>query len=131
MATAHLTEAQRAFLRNPFAAIATTLRRDGSPHSTVVWVDEDGGDVLFNTGVGRAKERHLRRDPRASLLVVDPANQYRWVAVSGSVTLSTEGGVEHIDKLWRRYNGEPYPSDRPGERVIVRIRPDRVDALGV
>jgi PPOX class probable F420-dependent enzyme len=131
MADATLTDVQRAFLREPFAAIATTLRRDGSPHSTVVWMDEDGGDVLFNTAVGRAKERHLRRDPRVALLAVDPENQYRWLSVSGRATLSTDGAVEHIDKLWRRYNGEPFPSGGPGVRVIVRVRPDRVDSVGL
>ncbi len=130
MATATLTEAQRAFLREPFPGTATTLRRDGSPHSTVVWVDEEDGDVLFNTAAGRAKERHLRRDPRTALLVVDPADQYRWLAVSGTATLTTDGAVEHIDKLWRRYEDEPFPRGRPGTRVIVRIRPERVDSAG-
>ncbi len=131
MSRATLTDAQRAFLREPNPGVATTLRRDGSPHSTVVWVDEEDGDVLFNTAVGRAKERHLRRDPRAAVLVVDPADQYRWLAVSGSATLTTAGAVEHIDKLWRRYEGEPFPSGRPGVRVIVRIRPERVQAYQV
>jgi len=130
MADPTLTEAQRAFLREPFPAVVTTLRRDGSPHSTVVWVDEEDGSVLFNTVIERAKGRHLRRDPRVSILVVDPANQYKWLAVSGRATLSTDGAVEHIDKLWRRYEGEPFPTDRPGERVIVCIRPERVDSLG-
>ncbi len=49
----------------------TTLRADGSPHSTVVWVDCDGDDVLFNTARGRAKERHLLADPRVSVVTVD------------------------------------------------------------
>ena len=83
-----LTAAQQSFLRdNPFAGVATTLRPDGTPHSTVVWVDEDGGDVLFNTVVGRAKERHLRQNPNVSLTVVDPGNAYKWVSVSGRATL--------------------------------------------
>jgi len=34
-----LTEAQRAFIRDPNYAVMTTLRADGSPHSTVIWVD--------------------------------------------------------------------------------------------
>ena len=79
---ATLTDAQRAFLReNAFPATVTTLRPDGSPHSTVVWIDEVDGEVWFNTAAGRAKERHLRNDARASALVIDPANQYRWIAV--------------------------------------------------
>jgi len=74
---AALTEKARAFLEQPFVGEVTTLRDDGSPHTTVVWVDVDTDEVLFNTAVGRAKERHLRKDPRASLIVVDPQNPYK------------------------------------------------------
>ena len=55
---AKLGEKERQFLdENPFVGIATTLRDDGSPHSTVVWVDVTNGTVGFNTARGRAKPR--------------------------------------------------------------------------
>ena len=60
---ATLDDKARKFLDQPFVGTVTTLRQDGSPHSTVVWVDANG-DLSFNTASGRAKERHLRRDPR-------------------------------------------------------------------
>src|SRR5207248_4011378 len=44
--------------------VAVDVHPDGSLHNTVVWVDVDGDDVIFNTAVGRAKERHLRQDDR-------------------------------------------------------------------
>jgi PPOX class probable F420-dependent enzyme len=130
---ANLTDEQRAFVReNAFPADVTTLRKDGSPHSTVVWIDEVDGEVWFNTAVGRAKERHLRDDPRAAVLVVDPSNQFKWVSVSGTATLQTEGADEHIDKLAKKYLGQDrYPWRDPNQqRIIVRIRPERVDATG-
>ena len=129
-----LTDAQRAFLRdNPFPATVTTLRRDGSPHSTVVWIDEVDGEVWFNTAIGRTKERNLRRDPRASILVVDPSNQYRWLAVDGAVTLQEEEADAHIDKLAKKYLGQDrYPwHDERQRRIIVRIRPRRIDSAGL
>jgi PPOX class probable F420-dependent enzyme len=132
--TAQLTKPQRAFLRdNPFAAVVTTIREDGSPHSTVVWIDEDGGDVLFNTAEGRAKPRELRNDPRVSVLVVDPNDMYRWVAVSGRAELSHEGAREQIDKLAKKYLGKDvYPWHQEGEqRVDVRIKVERVDSYGL
>ena len=127
------TAEQAAFLRdNAYPAVATTLRRDGTPHSTVVWVDEVEGEVWFNTAVGRAKERHLRNDPRVGVTVVDPHNQYRWVAVTGTATLQTEGADEHIDKLAKKYLGQDrYPWHDPNQqRIIVRIRVDKVDSTG-
>ena len=128
-----LTKAQRAFLHdNAFLAVLTTLRADGSPHSTVVWVDEEGGDVLFNTAEGRAKPRHLAADPRASITVVDPSDQYRWVSVSGPAELTTEGAREQIDTLAKKYLGvDEYPWHKEGEqRVTVRIKPEKVDSTG-
>ena len=130
---AALTEKARAFLEQPFVGEVTTLRDDGSPHTTVVWVDVDTDEVLFNTAVGRAKERHLRKDPRASLIVVDPQNPYKWVAVSGRAELTTEGADAEIDKLAKKYLGkDEYPWRNPEEeRINVRIRPEHVEATGL
>jgi PPOX class probable F420-dependent enzyme len=127
-----LNDKQRKFLEQPFVGTLTTLRDDGSPHSTIVWVDTDTDEVLFNTAAGRAKERHLRRDPRVSLLVVDPEDTYRWLAVSGKAELTTEGADDQIDKLAKKYLGkDEYPWRKPEEqRIKVRIKPDHVDSYG-
>jgi PPOX class probable F420-dependent enzyme len=124
---------QGEFLDNPYVGVVTTLRDDGSPHSTVVWVDRENGAVSFNTARGRAKERHLSRDPRISLIVVDPQNPYRWVAVSGTAELTEEGADAQIDRLAKKYLGEDkYPWRDPAEtRVKVQIRTDKVEATGL
>jgi PPOX class probable F420-dependent enzyme len=130
---ATLTEEQRKFLEQPFVGTVTTLREDGSPHSTIVWVDTDTDEVLFNTATGRAKERHLRNDPRVSLLVVDPEDTHRWVALSGSAEVTTEGADAQIDKLAKKYLGQDeYPWRNPAEqRLKVRIKPDHVEGVGL
>jgi PPOX class probable F420-dependent enzyme len=128
-----LKEQQKQFLdENPFVGIVTTLRDDGSPHSTVVWVDMDNGKPTYNTALGRAKPNHLQHDPRASLLVVDPNNAYRWVAVSGHTQLTENGADAQIDKLAKKYIGkDEYPWRKPTEtRVKVLIEPEKVDASG-
>ena len=66
-----LTASQRAFLEEPFVGVVTDLRSDGSPHSTVVWVDVDDEGVSFNTAWPRAKPRYLEADPRVSLVVLE------------------------------------------------------------
>ena len=130
---AQLSEAQRAFIRdNAYYGVLTTLRPDGSPHSTVVWVDADDENVLFNTFIGRAKERYVRADPRVSLLVVNPSDGYEWVSVSGSVRLETDGAVEMIHRLSRKYDGKDFPPEAlaRGERVTGRIDVEKVDSAG-
>jgi PPOX class probable F420-dependent enzyme len=130
---AKFTEAQRAFIRdNPFCGVVTTLREDGSPHSTVVWVDEQDGKVIFNTAYPRAKPRELENDPRASVAVIDPSDEYKWLAVSGPVTLSTDGANEDIDRLSRKYTGNDYQWHQEGEtRVTATLVPDKVDSRGL
>lgn len=130
---AKLEKKQRKFLEeNPFVGTVTTLREDGSPHSTIVWVDVDDGKVSFNTARGRAKSEHLKKDPRASVLVVDPNNTYKWVAVSGPAQFTEAGADAQIDKLAKKYLGkDEYPWRDPAEqRVKVVIEPDKVDASG-
>jgi len=121
------------FLANPFAGVVTTLRNDGLPHSTVVWVDVDDQGVSFNTAVGRAKERHLRENPNVALTVVDPQDHYRWVSISGTADLTTDGADPQIDKLAKKYLGkDEYPWRDPAEqRITVRIEPERVEVYGL
>ena len=128
-----LTEKQADLFRGKNLGTVVTLRDDGSPHATPVWIDTDGQNVLFNTAVGRAKERHLRRDPRIAVTVL-PADdpQAGYVSVSGFAELTEDGANDHIDKLAKKYIGQDtYPYLQPGERrVIVTVRPEKVDAMG-
>ena len=131
---AKLTEKQAELFRGRNWATVTTLRADGSPHSTPVWVDTDGENVVFNTVIGRAKERHLRRDPRVSVVVLPAEDQQSgYVSVTGTAEITEEGALEHIDKMAQKYVGlEKYPWHQPGDkRVIVTIKPERIDAYGL
>jgi PPOX class probable F420-dependent enzyme len=99
---ATLTDAELRFLaENPFVGVLTTLRRDGSPHSTPVWVDVEDGVVSFNTEEGRAKVRHLDDDARVALIVVDPSDPYKWVSISGATDITTEAPASRSTS-WRR-----------------------------
>jgi PPOX class probable F420-dependent enzyme len=128
-----LTADQRIFLESLFVGTVTDLRPDGSPHTTVVWVDVDEEGVSFNTAYGRAKPRYIERDARVSLTVVDPGDAYRWLSISGTATLVDEGADEQIDRLaWKYIGKEKYPFRAPGEqRVTVRIAPDRIESRGL
>lgn len=131
VAAKRLTDEQAQLFLNANYGVVADVREDGSPHQTVVWVDWDGENVVFNTAEGRAKPRFIRRDPRVSVLVLDPENPFRWVAVSGPAEIATEGAVEHIDKLAKKYMGrDEYGVAEDETRLIVRVRPERVDAAG-
>ncbi|HMJ00001.1 MAG TPA: PPOX class F420-dependent oxidoreductase [Gaiellaceae bacterium] len=126
---ARLNEQQaQLFLDKNFGALAT-IREDGTPHVTPVWVDYDGEHVVFNTATGRAKWRHMRRDPRVTIEVTSMENPYEYVTVIGTAELEeSEEANRHIDKLSEKYTGNrKFQSHKPNERrVIVRITPERI-----
>ncbi|GAB2937376.1 PPOX class F420-dependent oxidoreductase [Nonomuraea fastidiosa] len=127
---AKMSEEARKLLDAPNYATVTSLNPDGGPHSSVVWVRTDGDDVLFSTVKGRVKARNFERDPRVSLLVIDPDNPYRYVEVRGRATLTPDPEGALIQELSQKYQGRPW-EDKPGtERLIVRISPDRVYVRG-
>jgi PPOX class probable F420-dependent enzyme len=110
-----------------------TLAKDGTPHVAVTWVDTDGEDVLLNTAEGRAWPENLRRDPRATLTVVNSDDPYEYAAVRGRlVEMTREGADDHIDALAKKYlDKDEYPFRQPSEvRLLVRVRPERVAVRG-
>jgi PPOX class probable F420-dependent enzyme len=124
-----LSEKAEQLLRGKNFANVATIREDGTPHVTPVWVDYDGEHVLLNTVVGHAKERHLRRDPRVTVLVLDQENPYSYVSVTGVAELTTDGAEEHIGKLSMKYFGVPMFGNRDysEQRILVKVPLDRVD----
>jgi PPOX class probable F420-dependent enzyme len=128
---ATLTEEQARLLKESNLATVATIRRDGSAQLTPVWIDWDGENVVFNTAEGRAKPRNIRRNPVVSVQVVDRDDEYRWVSVTGPAEIQEEGAVEHIHELSRRYRGRDYDLTPGQQRLIVRVKPERVTARGV
>jgi PPOX class probable F420-dependent enzyme len=124
-----LTDKQAQLFLDPNFGVAATVKEDGSPQTSVVWVDWDGENVVFNTMRPRAKGQHLARDPRVSISVIDRQDPYRYVEVEGTAVLDDEGANKHINKLSHMYKDQDYPE--PTGRVIVRVRPERVYAKGV
>src|SRR6266498_2988840 len=90
----------------------------------------DNGHITFNTAVGRAKERNLRRDPRVGLSVTATDDPFKKVDIVGRVVDFIEGDEAdaQIDDLSEKYLGQrPYPWHRESEqRVKVVIEPMRV-----
>lgn len=120
------------FERKTFAHVVTMFP-NGMPHASPVWVDYDIDDnrLLVNTERHRQKARNVERNPAVAASMTDPEDPYRYLSVSGEVDeLTTEGAREHIEALAQRYVDGPYPSEIVSERVLLRIRPERVFTSG-
>jgi PPOX class probable F420-dependent enzyme len=118
----------------PICGVLTTMGGDGQPQSSLVWIDHDGTCARVNTTLERQKGRNLLANPKVSLLVVDPDNTSRYLQLRGHAELITEGALEHLDALTRKFTRHPayyghiYPvAQRSREtRVICRIHPRRL-----
>lgn len=126
--SARLTDAVRSILAAPNFAHIATMRADGTPHVSVVWLDTDGDLVRVNSAVGRVKDRNVRRDPRVAVSVALASNPYETVTVDGRVDAMVTGpeADAHIDALSRAYTGKPWNPVAGQERVIYLIRPERI-----
>jgi PPOX class probable F420-dependent enzyme len=124
-----LPERARELLDSPILGVLTTLYPDGSPHSTPVWVMREGDDVLISTITRRVKARNLSRDPRASVVLMDPEYAPRYFSISGSVELEPGEDGRVLSALSEKYLGASYPDENPDNvRVTIRLRPRRVIA---
>jgi PPOX class probable F420-dependent enzyme len=103
-------------------AAVTTLLPGGTPMTQPMWIDTDSEHVLLNTEVHRQKFRNVRRDPRVTVLIVDPDAPHLYVEVRGRVVESITGpeARAHIDRLSRKYTGGDYSAAIHSERVILR-----------
>jgi len=114
-------------LDEPLVAVLATLRADGSVLLSPVWHEwREGG---FNVWIGEhdVKARHLRRDPRATIVVAESDPPLRGVEVRGAARF-TDGGVpETALRIAARYLGEEEAAAvveaLRGEDAIIRIEP--------
>jgi PPOX class probable F420-dependent enzyme len=121
----------RPLFDEPYFATLTTLEPDAQPQVTAVWTTRDGDDVLISTVKGRRKEQNLRREPRATVFVLDPADPWHYVEVRGRAVVEDDPKGELIQELSHLYLKGPYTYDPPDvERVIVRLTPEKVNYGG-
>ena len=93
-----------------FVVVATS-NTDGSPQTSVLWATYEGDELLLSTVQGRKKETNWLKDPRVSVLILDRENPYHYVEVRRTVTMSTAGGPELIERLSQAYTCQSYTGD--------------------
>ena len=117
------------FLALPLVAVLATYRRDGGVLLSPVWHRwRDGGFEVISSP-NDIKVRHLRRDPRASILVYDNEPPYRGVELRTTATLLDVKGADVARDLAARYlgkeAGEAYASES-SDSVLIRLEPGSV-----
>ena len=130
-------EDQDRFVREMKSAIITSLRKDGSPSTSLVFYALDGDDLLFSTTADRLKAKTLTRDPRAVVTVLDEGAPYRFVSVEGRAAVESGDIIPGHILINRAMRNNPdwQPPEgyaetlRSQKRVVVRVTPARVSGV--
>lgn len=121
--------AAREFLRAHHRAVLATSRADGRPQlSPVLCAVDEKGRVLISTRETAIKTGNLRRDPRASLCVLNDGFFGDWVQAEGEAeVISLPDAMDLLMQYYRLISGEhqdwaDYRAAMERERrVIVRV----------
>ena len=110
----------------PLLAVLATHRRDGSVLLSPVWHEWRDGGFQVVTRSDDVKATHLRRDPRASIVVCDQTPPYRGVELRTEARLITTGVDDAVLRISSRYlgaeAGAAYAAEGPDD-LIVRLEP--------
>lgn len=117
-------------LERPLVAVLATYRANGDVLLSPVWHRwRDGGFDVVTRG-DDVKVRHLRRDPRASILVFEHEPPYRGIEVRARALLG-RADVEVVRAIAVRYlgaeEGEAYAAGGLDD-TLVRLEPGRIRA---
>ena len=123
----------RQFLQDHHRAVLATRRRSGDPQLSIVSAAvDDEGRVLISSRETAIKTKNLRRDPRASLLVMSDEFYGDWVQVDGTVeVVSLPEAMDVLVDYYRRVAGEHDDWDdyraamERDRRVILRLSMER------
>jgi PPOX class probable F420-dependent enzyme len=123
------------FVRTRHHLILVTTRADGRPQLSPVTGGVDAeGRIVVSTYPDRAKATNLRRDPRASVLVLSDEWDDAWVQVDGAaevLDMPSPEAEEGLVEYFRCISGEHPDWDdyraamRRQGKSLVRITPER------
>lgn len=129
--TVPLSDQARKLVDGANLAVLATINPDGSPQTSVVWIGRDGDEVVISTEAGRRKDKNLRREPRASLTVIDKNDPDQYVEIRGTATVA-----EDVDRVVAVALAEAYEGPGAGAsylaipadvvRTVIRITPTRL-----
>lgn len=123
----------REFARSNHRGVLSTFRADGRVQMSPVAaaVDADGRFVV-STREPAMKTRNLRRDARASLMVMSDDWWKQWIQVDGTVdVLSLPDAMEPLVEYYRAVSGEHHDWDdyraamERDRRVLLRLSAER------
>jgi PPOX class probable F420-dependent enzyme len=105
-------------------AVLATYRPDGTVLLSAVWHEWRNSGFHVVTGSRDVKAAHLRRDPRASIVVCEHSPPYCGVGLRCSAQLLTAGVHDAVKRIASRYLGPQAGAayaDSAGDDLLIRL----------
>ncbi|MEQ8662479.1 MAG: PPOX class F420-dependent oxidoreductase [Gammaproteobacteria bacterium] len=114
----------------PLLAILATRRADGTTLLSPVWHEWRGGSFWVVIEADDVKSRHVRRDPRVSLIVAEQTPPYRSLEARGNAVLSRPAELgEVVTRIAVRYlgaaRGHAWAQAMDWEGELLQLTPTR------
>jgi PPOX class probable F420-dependent enzyme len=111
-------------LELPLVAVLAAYRRDGTVLLSPVWHEWHDNGFNVVTGRGNVKAGHLRRDPRASIVVYDDGPPYRGLELRARASLSFPQDRSIVRRIATRYLGSEAGgqyAESAGDDLLIRL----------
>ncbi|MGC4193023.1 MAG: PPOX class F420-dependent oxidoreductase [Thermomicrobiales bacterium] len=126
--TTTIPESLRPLLTAKAVAFVSTIGPHGEPQTTPLWFLWREDAVHISLVEGRQKLRNLRRDPRISVVIVDPAEPTRYLELRGRVDTLVPDPDRALERdIAIKYTGKDVDIEPPGTmRHATRILVERI-----
>ncbi len=127
-----INEKQEAILASTFLATLSTIRcKDGYISSNPVSFIWNGEEFEVSTMKNRMKYKNLLTNPSATICVISPEDNMRYVEVRGTVRMVDDPNREYHRYSFKKLTGQELPEDLDppnAERVTLYLRPEQVSS---
>jgi PPOX class probable F420-dependent enzyme len=115
-------------LQSTAVAFVSTIGPGGEPQTTPQWFLWEDDALHLSLVEGRQKLRNLRRDPRISVVVADPADPTVYVELRGHIDgLDADPELALERRIAEKYRGSHEDVEPPGTpRFATRVVVERV-----
>ena len=116
-------------------AVITTLRKSGSPVSSVVAYARHLDKLVVSTPGATFKRASLEKDSRVNLCIVSNSEPFNFVAIEGSAEVTKKDLVQKTKLVFKKITDmyeEPNPIEKwldEQDRVIIEISASRVSGV--
>jgi PPOX class probable F420-dependent enzyme len=131
------SDLQDAFISAHLWAVLTTLRKDGTPSSSMIAYARQGDELVVSTPGTTLKRRTVSGDPRVALAIVGADAPFDCLTLEGRAVVETSDLAAATRAVLLRVEDLYGPAPQgealaqwmaASERVILRITPTRVYA---